>query len=451
MTNTDKLGTDRIRKLLVKFAVPSIFSLVLHAFYNIVDRMFIGRYVGEMGLAGVSICFPVLLLLFGFCLLFGSGGAALISIKLGEKRKDEAELVLGNIFSLTTVMGILFTTVGLYFCKDILLLYSASDITMPHAYTYLSRIFSGSIFFFYGFAMTIVIRSEGNPIYSTAMIVFATLANAFLDYIFIVKMSMGTEGAALATIIAEAIVVLMGFYYFAKSQGVLHIRAKNLIVNFKIAKKITTLGLSPALMNMAASIQMTLLNAQLMFFSGETAVAAMGITFSVASIIMLFTFGMAAGMQPIVGYNYGAELFARVKRTFIGALIGTFIVSIVYVVIVEIYAESIAGIFCDAYSPLIQDAAYTMRIYLSLMPLATAVVLGARYHQAIGKGWSATLIGLSRQVIIFVPVLFILSRTHGLNGVLFSGPVTELVAFLIIGFILLRKGLVLEKTRNRTV
>ena len=185
MNQSERLGTQKISKLLILFALPSVFSLVLHGFYNVVDRMFIGRGIGQLGLAGVSLCFPILIMIFGVCLLFSMGGAALISLRLGENKKEQAELILGNVITLITSVGILVTIVGTLFLNDILALFQVPADTMPYARDYIGTIFLGSVLFLYGFAMTFIIRAEGNPFYATVIIVVGTFVNIILDYIFI--------------------------------------------------------------------------------------------------------------------------------------------------------------------------------------------------------------------------------------------------------------------------
>ncbi len=450
MHRSEKLEKEKISKLLVIFAVPSVFSLVLHAFYNVVDRIFIGRGVGELGLAGVALCFPILLIIFGFCLLFSMGGASLISLKLGEKKKEEAELVLGNVITLITSVGLLITIVGTLFCDNLLTLFRVPAETLPYARDYISTIFIGSVLFLYGFSMTFIIRAEGNPIYSTLMIVAGSVLNLILDYVFIFHFLMGTRGAALATIMSEAVVALMGISYILQRKGLVHIRRKNLRLNFSIVKRIAVIGLSGAVMNIVSSFQLSALNACLVKYSGNQAVAAIGIVYAVGSLIMLFTFGMAAGMQPIIGYNYGAKRYERVKKTFYYVCSVTFLISLLFLGAIQLFAGSLSSLFCENNEPLIALSSRAMRIYLSLVPLASISILGARYFQAIGKGWHSTFIGLARQLIIFIPALFILSSVFQLSGILYSGPTADFLAVILTIFMLRREMKQLTLRSNNT-
>lgn len=439
MDRANQMGTKPILGLLAKFAIPSICSLVLHALYNIVDRIFIGRGVGSLGLAGVTLCFPMLLIIFAFCLLFSSGASSLISILLGRQERDKAEQVFGNTFAIMTITAIIITFLGLFFCEDILRWMSVSKEVYPHAKDYLRILFGGSIFFFYGFFMTFIIRAEGNPVYATLMMVVATAVNFILDPIFIFVMHMGTGGAALATIISEAVIVLMGLLYIMRKKGLLHIRRKYLNFNWPNIGQIVYLGLSPALMDIAASIQVYILNARLVALGGDIAVAAMGIIFSITSLIALFTFGMAAGMQPIIGYNYGAGNYRRVKQTFLYACVSTIVIIIFAVSGIIVFSRQIAMLFCQNDPALIDLSSHGLRIFIFMYPLVGIQILGTRYFQSVGKGLHSILIGVSRQIFLFIPILYVLSAVWGVEGVWFSSPVTEVLATIITAFFLIRE------------
>ncbi|MDD5614419.1 MAG: MATE family efflux transporter [Candidatus Omnitrophica bacterium] len=439
MDRSYQIGEKSIPHLLLKFSMPSILSLVLHALYGIVDRIFIGRGVGSSGLAGVTIAFPVLLIVFSLCVLFSSGSSALISIYLGEKNKERAEYVLGSTFVVITITGLLVSFLGVIFHGRILGLFDISPDTYSYASDYLRIFLSGSIFFFYGFALTFIIRAEGNPVYATLMIVAGTLLNIPLDYFFIFVISMGTSGAALATVISEAVVALMGIFYIMRKRGVLHITRRHLAVNLSEVKKMVGLGLSPAFDNIAASLQVGLLNSRIVFYGGEIAVAAMGIVFAIGSIVRMFSFGMAAGMQPIVGYNYGANLSKRVKQAMLYASSSGFLITLLMVVSIWIFAEHITGLFCSADKELVKLSSYVLRVYLFMSPFATVHLLGVRFFQSTGKAFYAVLMGLFRQVIIFIPALYSLSYLFKLEGIWFSGPVTDILAFTVTVALIVRE------------
>ncbi|MFH1093528.1 MAG: MATE family efflux transporter [Candidatus Omnitrophota bacterium] len=450
MNRSAEMGTKPILWLLAKFAIPSIFSLVFHALYNIVDRIYIGRGVGSLGLAGVTLCFPVLLFIFGFCLLFGSGSSSLISLHLGNQEKDKAEEVFGNTFAIMSVTAIVITVLGLLFYEPMLRLLFVSNDVYPHARDYIQTLFAGSIFFFYGFFLIFVIRAEGNPVFATMMMVVATIINVILDPIFIFLLHMGTGGAALATIISEAVIVLLGLLYIMRKHGLLHIRRKYLHFNWPNIAKIAFLGLSPALMDMAASFQVSLLNFRLVSYGGDMAVAAMGIIFSITSLIALFTFGMAGGMQPLIGYNYGAKNYKRVKNIFSYACFSTFIMLFFAVAAIIIFSNQIAALFCRSDPELISLSSHGLRVYIFMYPLVGFQILGTRYFQSVGKGLHSVLIGLSRQLFIFIPVLYVLSGRFGVEGVWFSSPAAELLAAIVTALFLVREIRALNRLKKNT-
>ena len=338
-----------------------------------------------------------------------------------------------------SVTAIVITLLGLLFYEPMLRLLSVSNNVYPHASDYLQTLFAGSIFFFYGFFLTFVIRAEGNPVYSTMMMVVATFINVILDYIFIFILHMGTGGAALATIISEAVIVLMGLFYIMRKRGLLHIRRKYLCFNWPNIGRIAHLGLSPALMNIAASFQVGALNWRLVRYGGDMAVAAMGIIFSITSLIALFTFGMAGGMQPLIGYNYGVKNYKRVKDIFFYACFSTVVILLLGVAAIIVFSEQIAALFCRADPELVKLSGHGLRIFVFMYPLVGFQILGTRYFQSVGKGFHSVLIGLSRQLFIFIPVLYVLSGMFGVEGVWFSSPVAEVLATMVtILFLTLR-------------
>ena len=445
MDQSKRLATKHIPGLLAQFAIPSILSLILHAFYNIADRVFIGRGVGSLGLAGVTLCFPIILLLFGTCMLFSSGASSLISIYLGQNRHRDAEKVLGSTVSIITIIGFTLAICGHLYYKPILALFNIPADTLPYAQDYLRVILSGAPLFFYGFTLTFIIRAEGNPIYSTAAIVIGTIVNLILDPIFIFVFSMGVKGAAMATVISEAIVALMGLFYMTGKKGVVHIYRSNLKLDFQVLKKVAFLGVSTALMNIAASIQCLFLNERLVSCGGSIAVAAMGIIFPISSMIRLFTFGMAAGIQPIIGYNYGAGHNKRVKDTFYYACKINFLVVLLLVIFIFIFADKIVALFSKNNLELTLLGTHAIRIFLFMTPLGVFNILGARYFQAVGKGMQAVIVGLSGQLFIFIPVLFILSSVYKLDGVWFSGPLTSILALGVTALFITKEMRILGK------
>jgi len=263
--------------------------------------------------------------------------------------------------------------------------------------------------------------------------------NILLDYIFIFILSIGVSGAALATVISEAVVAIMGLLYVMRKRGSLHIRRNHLRFKLKNIKKISVLGLSPALANVAGSIQVVFLNRRLLLYGGEIAVAALGIVFALGSVVRMFSFGMAAGMQPIIGYNYGARLPKRVKSAFVYASLSGFIITSIIILTVWFLVEPIVGMFSKGDIEFISLSSRALRIFLLMSPFATIHILGTRFFQSIGKGSKAIFLGLLRQMIIFIPVLYVLSSAFNLEGIWLSGPATDLLALTVTVTLVIRE------------
>lgn len=444
MDRKNRFIDSSIPRLLADFAIPSILGLVLHAFYNLVDRIFIGRGVGAEALAGVTLCFPAMLIVFGFCVLLSSGSSSLISIFLGRGSKIQAEKVLGTTIFLTILAGLFISVAGLRYYTDFLALFNASTNVLPHAESYLRVILAGSPLFLFGFVTIFIIRAEGNPLFATAVMVAGTLVNLVLDPIFIFVLHWGTAGAALATVIAELLVALAGIFYLAGKRGLLRIKARHIRMDALVAGRIFYIGLSPALMKIGAAFQVVFLNKKLMLHGGDTALAAAGMILPIAAMIHLFTFGMAAGMQPIVGFNHGAGRPERVKNTLIYACKVNFLAVAGIVIALSIFARNIASLFVTGDEELILMGATAIRIFLIMSPFAALNILGTRYFQAVGKPSISILTGLLREFIIFLPMLYILSTRFKLTGVWFSIPASDLTAAVVTILFLIRELKTLE-------
>lgn len=428
MERKEKLANTDIPALLARFAIPSILSLFFHSLYNVADRIFIGRGVGPLGLAGVTLCFPVILLIFGLCVLFASGSSSLVSICLGQNKIEKAEKVLGSTIFLISLTGLILSLIGIFHSDKLLNFFDVSKETLPHARAYLRIILTGSPLFLFGFTSTFLIRAEGDPYYATGIIVTGTILNIILDPLFIFVFSWGTAGAALATVFSETVVAIMGMGYILRKKGLLHIRPSFLIPELGLIRKLSYLGLSPALMNFAATVQTVFLNKRLLTFGGDTAVAAVGVVLPIASMINLFTYGMASGMQPIIGFNHAAGKNDRAQQTFYYACkINVLAVSLL-VLVIFFQAENIVSLFVTGDRDLLLLSSRALRVFLLMSPFAVINILGTRYFQSIGAASSAIFLGVLRQLVIFMPLLYFLSNAFRLDGIWFSAPVADFLA-----------------------
>ena len=430
MDRSKQLGEENIGKLLIKFSVPAIVGMMVNALYNLVDKVFVGRGVGKPALEGVTATFPIALLLMAFAMLVGIGSAALISIKLGQQKKEEAEHILGNAFTLLIVISIVVTVLGLLFLEPLLLKIGTPNNILPYAKEYISVILIGSIFQSVGFGLNNIIRSEGNPRIAMFTMLIGGILNTILDPIFIFVFHMGTRGAAIATILSQAVSMIWVLYYFFGGSSVLKVRYKNLKLDIKVVKSIFSIGMSPFSMQLAASITTIISNKNLVQYGGSTALGAMGVIMSVVMMVLMPTFGINQGCQPIIGYNYGAKNYHRVKHALKLAIIAATCITVTGFIIIQLFPKQIISLFNND-PQLIAIGSHGIKIYLFMLPIIGFQIVSSNYFQAIGKARISIFLGLSRQVILLIPLLFILPRFFELDGVWLSGPSSDALASII--------------------
>ncbi|MBV1821632.1 MATE family efflux transporter, partial [Coprococcus sp. MSK.21.13] len=310
-----QLGEEKVGTLLFKFSLPAIVGMLVNALYNMVDRVFIGRGVGALAISGLAVGFPLSIINMAFGMLIGIGSSTMISIKLGEKKKDEAERILGNALVLIILISICLSIIGLIFLDDILKIFGASQETLPYARDYMKYIMAGALLQNIGFGMNNIIRAEGNPKIAMATMLIGAIINTILDPIFIFVFKMGIKGAAIATIFAQTVSSIWVLYYFFSGKSTLKIKRENLSLHKGTIKTIMSIGISPFSMQIAASLVTTILNKNLLTYGGDLAVGAMGIINSISMLFFMPMFGINQGMQPIIGYNYGAKQYKRVRKT----------------------------------------------------------------------------------------------------------------------------------------
>jgi len=430
LDRSKQLGEENIGKLLMKFSVPAIVGMLVNGLYNVVDRVFVGRGVGKLALSGVAVTFPIAIMIMAFAMLIGIGSAALISIKLGQQKKEDAEHILGNALTLLVIFSLMVTVFGLIFLEPMLLKMGASKGTLPYAKDYITIILIGSIFQSVGFGLNNTIRSEGNPRVAMVTMLIGGILNIILEPIFIFVFHMGTRGSAIATVIAQTVNTIWVLYYFFGGSSVLKIHYKNLKLNAKVVKSILAIGMSPFSMQLAASIVTIVSNRSLVKYGGDMALGAMGVIMGVVMMVLMPTFGINQGCQPIIGYNYGAKQYGRVKHTLKLAILAATAITTTGFIFIQLFPKQIISLF-NQDPELIAIGSHGMRIYLFMIPIVGFQIVSSNYFQAIGKANISIFLGLSRQVILLLPLLFILPRFFGLNGVWMSGPSSDALASII--------------------
>ena len=435
MDQSASLGQKKISKLLWEFSLPAIIGMVVNALYNIVDSIFVGNGVGEIALTAVTIAFPIMIVLMAIGMLIGIGASTLVSIRLGEQNRHEAEVILGNACSLMIVAVLSTTVVALIFLDQILVLLGAEPHVLPYAREFTRIILLGSIFMHVGFGLNNIIRAEGNPRMAMSTMLIASLLNIVLNPLFIFVFKLGIAGSALATVAAQAVAAVWVLRYLISDQGVLKLRWSNLRIDKTIVLDICKIGLSPFLMQIAASAVTVLYNFSLLSYGGELAVAAIGVVNRVSMLILMPIFGISQGVQPILGYNYGAKNYERVIEVMRLGTYAATLISVAGFAVTQLFSTQIIRIFNDN-SELIAIGANGLKLFLFMLPVVGFQIIGANYFQAAGKANYAIFLSMSRQVIILIPAIIILPKFWGLEGIWMASPISDVVSALVTGIFL---------------
>lgn len=439
MEQTKQLGEASITKLLLKFSIPATVGMLVNALYNVVDRIFVGNGVGRLALSAITVEFPLTLVIMAFNMLIGIGASTLISIRLGEKKETEAREIMGNAFVLLLIVGAFVTVTGLVFLEPLLKLLGASQEVMPYAKDYGGIIIAGTLFFTIGMGMNNMIRAEGNPKMAMATMLIGAVTNIILDPIFIYVFGWGIKGAAIATIIAKAISAAWVLRYFLTGQGHLRLDIKKIKMKSAHILSILTLGIAPFSIQLAASLLNVILNKSLFYYGGDLALAAMGIVSGITSLMLMPIFGITQGLQPIIGYNYGARNFTRVKEALQKGMLAATAISVLGFIIITLFPAQLVTLFNKEDADLVELGAKALQTFLMALPIIGAQIVGANYFQAVGKPKHAALLSLSRQVLILIPAILILPRFWGLNGIFYAGPLSDLLSTFITGFFVIRE------------
>lgn len=432
MTKENKLGTEKVSKLLISFSVPAIIGMLVNTLYNIIDRMYIGNIegVGKLAITGVGITMPIMTIILAFGMLVGIGTAARISIFLGKGDKETAEKHIGNAFVLIIIFSILITIIGLAFLDKILVVFGASSSTEIYARQYMQIIFAGTIVSMLSFGLNHSIRSDGSPKIAMLSMLIGAIINIILDPILIFVFNLGVRGAAIATVISQFVATIWILYYFTKGQSSIKLKKENFKLKKYIVLSIFSIGISPCSMQIAACIVQVIANNSLKHYGGDLAIGAMTIVQSIGMIFLTPIFGLNQGSQPIIGYNFGAKKYKRVKTTvFYGAITATIIVTIGWLV-VQLAPQLLIKIFNND-PELLEIAKNGLRIYLLFIPVIGLQIISSNYFQSVGKAKISMFLSLLRQVILLIPFMIILPRIFGLNGIWMAGAISDLLSAII--------------------
>ncbi|MEG0592519.1 MAG: MATE family efflux transporter [Coprobacillus sp.] len=433
--NDERMGTKKILPLLVEFSIPAIIGMLVNAIYNIVDRMFIGNApgLGALGLAGITISFPVTLVLMALSLGSGVGGGTRFSISLGAGQRDEAKKYLGNSFMLSVFYGIIFMVFGNIFMEPILVVLGASDAVLPYASEYLSIILFGAVFQCIAMWGNNLSRAQGNPKNAMVSQLIGAGFNIVFDYILIFQLDMGMAGAAWATIGGQFLSAVWQLAFIMSKRSIIQMTLDCLKVKFYYIKRIITTGLPVFFMQMANSVLNIVLNGTLASYGGDIAVSTVGVLTSFQTILLMPLTGLCQGQQSLVSYNFGAHKMDRVKETLKYSVIGASSFALLGFICVQFFPNIIIAMFSSD-PEILKLGTTALRIWFMLVFLVGAQMVCANYFQAVGKIKEASLLNLIRQVIVLIPLIVIYAQFFGLYGIFFAVPTADLVSFIITMF-----------------
>lgn len=440
------LGTEKIGKLLLQYSIPAIIGMTITSLYNIIDSIFIGHGVGPIAISGLAITFPLMNLVVAFCVLISAGGATISSIRLGQKDIEGATLVLGNTLMLCLTNAILFGGLAFIFLDQILIFFGASDSTLPYARDFMQVILLGTPITYVMIGLNNVMRATGYPKKAMLTSMVTVVANIIIAPIFIFHFEWGIRGAAMATVLSQFIGMVWVVNHFRNQESFVHFKPGFWKMKRRIIGSIFSIGMSPFLMNITACAIVILINNSLLTYGGDMAIGAYGIINRLLMLYVMIVMGLTMGMQPIIGYNYGALKIDRVKHTLrLGIFVGVLITSSGFI-ICELFPHTVSAIFTDS-EELINMAASGIRICILMFPLVGAQIVISNFFQSIGKAKISIFLSLSRQLVFLLPGLLLLPIKYGVDGVWISMPISDGMAFItavIILMVYIRKQIAIQ-------
>ena len=427
---TLELGTKPVGKLLAQYALPAIIAMTAASLYNIIDRVFIGQVVGPMAISGLAITFPFMILAAAFGAAVGVGAATTISVKLGQKDYESAENTLGNTITLNLIIGLAFGGICLLFLDPILRFFGASDTTLPYARDFMQIILAGNVFSHMYFGMNAVLRAASKPRMAMFATIFTVAMNILLDAVFILWWHWGIKGAAFATVISQVLALCWQMKLFANKNELLHLKRGIYKLKANLVRNIISIGISPFLMNACACVIVIFINNQLVKFGGDIAVGAYGIANSIAMIFIMFVIGLNQGMQPIAGYNYGAQQYGRMMR-----VVKLSIITAICIMLTGWTLAMFAPYYCARMftkdPELIKGSIKAIQIIMMMYPFIGCQMVITNFFQCIGKVKISIFLSLSRQLLFLLPLLVLLPNFYGINGVWASMPTSDLISVVV--------------------
>lgn len=432
-----ELGTEPIGKLLKQYALPAIIAQIASSLYNMVDSIFIGHGVGADAISGLAVTFPLMNLSTAFGTLVGAGAATMLSVLLGRKNYAAASKVLGNVVTLNIIIGLIFMGVVLLFIDPILMMFGADQTSLPYAREYIQIIMYGNVITHLYFGLNAAMRSSGSPKKAMGLTIFTVVFNTALDPLFIFTFDMGIAGAAWATVLAQAVAMVVVLKHFNNHSRALHFEKGIVRLDRRIAKDSLIIGLGPFLMHSAACLVTMAINRQLLEYGGTTGVGAYGICNRFIFLFIMICLGLNQGMQPIAGYNYGAKKYSRVKEVFIKTAVIATVITTLCFIIGLFFPRAAASIFTHE-EALLDMSSEGLRITTLMFPLVGMQMIGTNFFQSLGMVKKSVFLSLSRQILFLLPLIFILPGWMGANGVWASFPISDLISATLTLILLIK-------------
>ena len=448
------LGKEKIGKLIRKFSIPCIISLLVNSLYNIVDQIFIGWGVGYLGNGATNVVFPLTMICLAFSLMFGDGASAYLSLKLGEKKKEEAGKGVANGIAMSVIIALIMCVITLGFLPQLLNVFGCTDNLREYALKYGFIIAIGLPFMMIGTTLNSIIRADGNPKYAMTSMVLGAILNTILDPIFIFVFKMGVEGAAIATVISQILTFIINICYIKKFKSVT-LNKESFKIKASVARKVAMLGISSFITQMSIVVVMAFENNLLGKYGGqskfgsEIPITVLGIVMKISQILNSIIIGIAAGAQPIIGYNYGAGKYDRVKRTLKTVLGLSVIISTIAFILFQTIPDKLISIFGSGDANYMEFACIAFRTYLMLVICNGIQIPSGIFFQAIGKSVKSAVLSLSRQILFLIPAMVTFGKLWGIDGILYAGPFADGLAFLIASTLLILEVKHLRNNENK--
>ena len=428
MQATLELGQKPVGRLLWQYALPAMVAMTASSLYNIIDRAMIGQVVGPEAIAGLGITFPLMNLSVAFGAAVGVGASTCISVKLGQRDYETAENLLGNTVTLNLIVGLLFMVVCLVFLDPILRFFGASDVTLPYARQFMQVILAGNMITHMYFGMNAVLRAAGKPRHAMYATLFTVGMNIVLVVAFVWWLRWGIRGAALATIVSQTLALCWQMRIFSDKRELLHLKPGIYRLKSDLVRNIVAIGVSPFLMQTTSCIIVIFMNNQFVYYGGDMAVGAYSIANSMAMVFFMFVMGVNQGMQPIVGYNFGAEKFDRMQRCLWLAIAAGTVILLFGWILCMLFPQEIARIFTTD-PTLMAMSARGIRLDMLVFPIIASQAVITNFFQCIGKVKISIFLSLSRQLLFLLPLAYVLPLWWQLDGVWYSMPASDFISF----------------------